>query len=229
METRPFVAVVAAVAAIATGCGGTDATEPRPVQDVEPVGDPPSLTPDARDEEAPTRGLPCELQEGSLRLCGASTDNYKASFNADPNAPESRTWLAVHELELDGTRYEVVGGQKLQPQSVHLRPVSEGDDEIQVVPELVEGPASVSLRVGPQLGLWGPLITLNDAQIAADATIVVKLRVVDGHADEVVRLEYVRDDMLANAPPDSLEHGGPGGRWRVSGTPTATNLELGWE
>lgn len=228
-HSRPLLTAVAILGVFVAGCGEADPTEPRPVRVVDPVGEPPAPTPDARDEDAPTRGLPCDSQGGSLRLCGASTDNYKASFNADPNAPESRTWLAVHELELNGTRYEVVAGQELQPQSVRLRSVDDGDEEVQVVSELVEGPASVSLRVGPQLGLWGPLITLDDDQVVAGSKVIVHLRIVDGPASAVVRLEYVRDDELANAPSESLEHGGPGGRWHVAGIPTATNLELGWE
>ncbi len=224
--------VLASAVSIATiaGCGGTDPTEPRAVREQDPVGAVPEQVPDEQESASPTRGLACAAQRGEVRLCGASTDNYKASFNADPDAPERRTWLAVNELELDGRRYEVVAGQPLQPEAVRLAPVDgEGGDEIEVSAKLIEGPATVALRAGPQLGLWGPLLTLEDDQVPAGETVVVELRVLDGGEDATVRLEYVRDDQLADASEPSREHGGPGGRWSVDGMPTATNLELGWE
>lgn len=224
--------VLAAAVSLVTlaGCGGADPTEPRSVRDVKPAGEVPEHVPEVQEIASPTRGLACEAQRGEMRLCGASTDNYKASFNADPNAAERRTWLAIHDLELDGRRYRVAEGQPLQPEAVRLEPVDDdGGDGIEVVPELVEGPATVALRVGPQLGLWGPLLTLEDDQVPAEADIVVELRVRGGGDDAAVRLAYVRDERLANAPPHSLERGGPGGRWTVDGSATATNLELGWE
>lgn len=211
------------------GCGGADPTEPRPVQKAEPVGTVPERVPDEQERGAPTRGLACEVQPGPMRLCGASTDNYKASFNADPDEPERRTWLAIHELELDGRRYRVEEGQPLQPEVARLEAVDGDGDGIEVVPELIEGPATVALRVGPQQGLWGPLLTLEHDQVTADAKIVLELRVRGSDTAASVRLEYVRDEELAEAPAGSLEHGGPGGRWLVDGIPTATNLELGWE
>lgn len=211
------------------GCSGSDPAEPRPAREVEPAGTVPERVPDEWERGAPTRGLACSVQRGSMRLCGASTDNYKASFNARPDEPERRTWLAIDELELDGRRYRVAEGQPLQAEAVRLVPVDGRGDAVEVVLELLEGPATVALRVGPQLGLWGPLLTLERDQVPEDAEIVVELRVRGGTDDASVRLEYVRDEDLAEVPADSLEHGGPGGRWLVDGTPTATNLELGWE
>lgn len=228
MNWLPHLALVVTILVVG-GCGGADPAEPRPVREKKPAGTAPDKVPDVQEQGAPTKGLACSAQRGAMRLCGASTDNYKASFNAHPDAPERRTWLAIDELELDGRRYRVAEGQPLQPEAVRLEPVDGDGDELEVVPEVLEGPATVALRVGPQLGLWGPLLTLEDDQVSADAKIVVELRVRGGADDASVRLEYVRDDELADAPADSLEHGGPGGRWLVDGTATATNLELGWE
>lgn len=209
------------------GCGGEDPTAPRATRTIEPIGSAPDSVAKQRDDGAPTRGIPCDAQHGSLRLCGAATDNYKASYNADPDAPERRSWLAIHELDVNGARYELVGGQDLLPATVSMRPVN-GGAPIEVRARVIEGPATVDLRVGPQRGLWGPLLTLDDAQVDAKHPITVELRVA-GDTRVAARVRYVRDERLATAPKDSLEHGGPGGRWYLEDLPTGTNLELGWE
>lgn len=211
------------------GCGAADPTAPRPARTVTPAAAAPEQVPREQERGSPTRGLACTIQRGAMRLCGASTDNYKATFNADPTAPEPRTWLAIHELELHGQRYRAAEGQPLQPEAVRMEAI-DGGAEVEVVADVLDGPATVGLRVGPQQGLWGPLLRLDDEQVRDDAPIVVELRVQgDGAEAAAVRVTYVRDEQLADASPDSLEHGGPGGRWLVDGTPTATNLELGWE
>lgn len=218
---------------MAAGCGGDDPTEPRDVRPVEPV-QPTERTPAATDQDAPTRGLPCEEQPGALRLCGAATDNYKASFNEDPQAPELRTWLAVHELELDGQRYQAAPGQELVQETVELVAV-EADAEprtVRLAVRAVDGPAgTLQFRIGPQRGLWGPLLQLADRERLKEQPVVVELSVASpaDAAGPTLRVTYEHDPQLADVPADHLEHGGPGGRWHVDGMPTGTNLELGWE
>ncbi len=227
MNCRQLIPCLLTCAAL-TGCGGgDDPTAPRAVRPVDPPAPVPESVPDAREPEAPTRGLACSVQAAPLRLCGAATDNYKASFNEDPDAPERRTWLAVHELELDGRRYRVVDGQELAQDTVRLREV-DGTRIVELSPSVSAGGGEVRMRIGPQRGLWGPLLTLEDAQVGADEAVTVLLDVVGDPATRV-ELTYARDDALASAEPGSLEYGGPGGRWAVDGTTTATNLELGWE
>lgn len=209
-------------------CGGSDAdpTEPR---EVRPVETEPAVAPQPvpQDPATPSRGLPCSEQNGALRLCGAATDNYKASFNEDPDAPEARTWLAVHELELDGVRYVIAPGQELVEETLRLR--SDAGDEVELAATIRSGQATaLVLRNGPQQGLWGPLLTIGETPLPADAVIVVDLRIVGSDANPVT-VAYRHDPTLADPPTESLERGGPGGRWHIAGVPTATNLELGWE
>lgn len=206
-------------------CGGEDPTSPRGVREREPV----ELrgAPDVpQSDSTPSKGLPCDAQEGVVRACGAATDNYKASFNEDPTVPERRTWLAIHELEVDGNRYSLAKRHPLVVDEVVLERDDGGRATVRV---RSDGPEPVTLRVGPQEGLWGPLLTLGEAPIPAGDDVAVDLVVtVDGDV-HVLALRYRRDESLATADDDSLEHRGPGGRWLVSGQQTATNLELGWE
>lgn len=229
---RPVVArafrallTLACACLLAACASGGDPTAPREVREREPVADPaaPVLP---QDEDAPTKGIPCGEQEGSVRACGAATDNYKASFNEDPAAPERRTWLAIHELELDGARYAPSGDHPLTVGELTLH--SDGGGQATVTVR-APGGEPVTLRVGPQEGLWGPLLTLPEAPIAPGDDVAVDLVVTVDGDERVLELGYRRDEQLATAPKSSLEHGGPGGRWYVAGRPTATNLELGWE
>jgi hypothetical protein len=225
----PQLASLTLAVLTASGCGGSDPTEPRPVRETKPAGTAPAGVPAKRETDAPTRGLACDVQSSAVKLCGAATDNYKASFNADPSAPERRSWLAIYELEVRGKRYKVAAGQKLVPPSVKLVSLRGAGNEVDVTSKVVSGPASVAMRVGPQVGLWGPLVTLDDNTAPPDSKIVIELTVAGSGKNAVTRVEYVRDPSLIAAPKDSLEYGGPGGRWRVDGFQTATNLELGWE
>jgi hypothetical protein len=222
------IATALALATVgASGCGGEDPTSPRDVRRVDVDATAPASVSDEAEPDAPTRGLACAVQEAPLRLCGAATDNYKASFNEDPDAPERRTWLAVYELEFDGRRFRVVEGQKLVQDTVRLQVVG-GDEIIELSPIVTDGAGEARMRIGPQRGLWGPLLTLEDAPVDGDSPVTVVLEQVDD-PEQRVTLTYARDDGLAAAPRSSLEHGGPGGRWSVDGSMTATNLELGWE
>lgn len=224
-STARWVAVAAPLLALA-GCGtGTDPTQPREVRPREPVElDGAPAVP--RDPATPSRGLPCAEQDGTVRACGAATDNYKASFNEDPSAREHRTWLAIHGLEVDGTMYALSGEHPLTGAEVTL---AAEDGRRATVTVTADRGARATLRTGPQEGLWGPLLTLDESPIQPENDVAVDLEVtVDGDV-HVLELLYRRDEALATADEDSLEHGGPGGRWIVAGRPTATNLELGWE
>jgi hypothetical protein len=161
-------------------------------------------------------------------VCGAATDNYKASFNDDPDAPELRTWLALHELELDGVRYAPPASDTLLHETLTLQSAESPSDTIEVSVRIVSGPGStLQLRTGPQRELWGPLLQLSSRDALQSTPVLIELST--GDDSQPLRLEYRYDESLAQAPESSLEHNGPGGRWYVGGTATATNLELGWE
>jgi hypothetical protein len=218
------------LAVIAAGCGGTDPTAPRDVRPIEAQELPGAPQVD-QDEAAPSRGLPCDAQDGEqARLCGAATDNYKASFNERPEDGDARTWLAIHELELDGTRYLPEPGQPLTGQTLALR--SGDGDQVTVRASIESGPGrTIVIRFGPQQGLWGPLLTIEQRPLSPGDVVVVRLLVEDDEGSQLATtdVEYRHDPVIADAPADSLEHLGPGGRWFVAGTATGTNVELGWE
>lgn len=215
------------VAVLASGCGSTaDPTAPRDVREVDGVDRPSEVTAE-RDLDSPSRGLPCAAQRAEpVRLCGAATDNYKASYN-DDDRPERRTWLAIHEVEVDGVRWRPVPGTPLAADELELERVDGAEGRRTARVEIAVGPGdAVTLRTGPQRGLWGPLLTIDSARALEREAVVVRLAFGDADAVDV---EYRYDEALAAAPEDSLEHRGPGGRWYVAGIATATNLELGWE
>ncbi len=229
--------LVTATALVVAACspGGGDPTAPRDVRTIETEPAPASVASE-RDAAAPSRGLPCDVQldrddPPALGLCGAATDNYKASYNDDPDAIELRTWLAIHQLQLDGERWQPVAGTPLTAAKVVLERADGAPGTRTVTVSVVDGPgANVVVRTGPQHGLWGPLLTIDSRAALEDAPVTVRIDVDgDGDAGRSVQVLYRRDDQLADAPPDSLEHNGPGGRWVVAGMKTATNVELGWE
>lgn len=246
--TSSHIALLVTVSLLVVGCGGgEDPTAPREVREAKPQPAPPTVV-DEVDEESPSRGLSCTVQvDEPLGLCGAATDNYKASFNEDPDAPELRTWLALHELELDGRRYEPIPGDEVTVPEVLLRAVrddavaetdagtgaADGPDRLVAAARITDGPADIiSWRVGPQRGLWGVLLQLRDSTSLADEPVRVEIQVrerTDGPVLAATTVTYEHESAFANASPDSLERNGPAGRWHVAGAATATNLELGWE
>src|SRR5688500_1138143 len=41
----------------------------------------------------------------TMRIVDPVTDNYKASYGADPTVPERRTWLAIRSISVGGTTW----------------------------------------------------------------------------------------------------------------------------
>jgi hypothetical protein len=222
---------------LGAGCGNAeDPTAPREVRTIEPVEAPATSEPaaQARDEQSPTKGIPCaaQLDAGEkLALCGAATDNYKASFNADPDVPERRTWLAAYQLQVGDVRWQPVDGAALASDELAFERVDGEPGSLQATVEIIDGPgSSVQLRSGPQRGLWGPLLTIDSVDTLRDAPVTVRVVARDDEGSEqTADVTYRFDEVLAAAPASSLEHNGPGGRWHVAGIATTTNLELGWE
>lgn len=219
---------------MATACGD-DPTAPREVRTIEPEPAPAHVTED-RDENSPSRGLPCDVQLAAdpppgIGLCGASTDNYKAAYNADPAAPERRTWLAFHQLLADDELYQPVADTPLTAEQVDLERADGATGTRRASVQVIGGPGEdVAFRTGPQLGLWGVLLTIESVEALEPEPVRIRITIDDPDSNpRTVEVEYRHDPELATAPSDSLEHNGPAGRWHVAGIATATNLELGWE
>lgn len=170
----------------------------------------------------------------AIRLVDAGTDNYKASFNADPEVPERRTWLTIEAVEVDGVRWKPTAsefGPKGEARFADDVNLTARSASRRATLRVVSGPAQLlRFRLGPQAGRWGPLLEITSAEDLGARPVEVEMSVAgEGGKPRRLRLTYRRDPSLARAPTDSLEHNGPGGRWVVAGLATRTNVELGWE
>lgn len=216
-------------AAVLAGCDGRDTRDRPPASGAGTV-------PGAAGEPEPEAPA---APNAPVRLIGVATDNYKASFNEDPEAPELRTWLSIRELEVAGVRWRLpaqvtAAEQASFGESVALEPVAGGPASANVTVEPGTGPiATLQMRMGPQEGRWGPLLLISsrEALTRAPATARLIVTIASGprRSRHALALTYVRDPELTAAPEDSLEHNGPGGRWQVAGTATVTNVEAGLE
>ena len=182
---------------------------------------------DGTTKEPPPIPLPgCVPVKSPVQLCAAWTDNYKASFNDDPDVPEGRTWLAIKHLRRGGKDLSPVAAEQIQERpdlcraGVQSCVGSTATLNIQRGRELVQ---LATFRVGPQPDQWGPLLQLY-RPLRAGERVVVALEQ-EGKAG--LLLEYRYDPSIAKAAPGSLEFNGPGGRWYIGGIHTPTNVELG--
>ncbi len=183
-------------------------------------------------EGPPTTDAPTSTTASSgdgpvaLRLVNPVSDNYKACFNTDPTAFDGRAWLTLEAVEVDGVAFaSTIEG--IVPADDGLGVV--GDDgtearlEVAVAPSAAVGGAG-SFRVQPPL--FGYLAVVSSQEALADDPLVVTLtlRRPDRPA-ATAEVVYQLDPAVADDPPGTLEHAGPGGRWFVDGAPTL----LDWE
>jgi hypothetical protein len=160
------------------------------------------------------------------------TDNYKASYNADPTAPELRTWLAVASVTVDGTTWRPQAPGSISVTSGGAIELLAGDGRRGTLTATVaSGPLTAPLQRADPLdsasrGRWGPLTSVTDRATLRTTPGVVRLRLVVAGAEiGVGTVSYVHDPALAGAPAGSIEHNGPGGRWYVGATRTRTQEE----
>lgn len=160
------------------------------------------------------------------------TDNYKASYNDDPDVQETRTLLATKGIVVDGATWTphrgsdiiVTGGASVTVTS------DDGRSGTLQASVLAGAVASLAIRIDPldaeSGGRWGPLITLADPDALATNPISLQLAlVVDDATLGSGTVSYRYDEALATAPESSVEHNGPGGRWWVG----STRLRTDWE
>ena len=167
-----------------------------------------------------------------MSLVDPITDNYKASYNADPSQPELRTWLAMKHVSVAGTRWQPVVPSAIQVVSGGSVDVVAADGRSgRLVAQVTSGPFGSPLwRMDPASassgGRWGVLATLTDRQTHAMTPAIVQLTLFVGTEEfGAGYVEYRRDATLAAAPSSSIEHNGPGGRWYVGGIATRTQEE----
>jgi hypothetical protein len=158
------------------------------------------------------------------------TDNYKASYNADPSVQERRTWLSWVHLVAGGTTWlpaarDTIGIGDVQlvaadgrTGSLHIAAVSGTEQAIEWRVDALSADSG---------GRWGPLVTTWERQGSQPSVpLLFDLSIkVDGALFARGRVAYRWDSALANAPAGNLEYNGPGGRWTVGATRTRTDQE----
>lgn len=164
----------------------------------------------------------------TLTLVGPATDNYKAAYNPDTNAPENRTWLSWLRLRAAGTTWNVDDGQPLISERLRVT-ASNGRTAYLSAQTRSANAALLSFRVGPQPLLWGLFLQLESRSHLQSTPVAVQLYLHTAQGRVLARTSagYRYDRSLAAAPAGSVEHNGPGGRWYVNGAATRTNVQIG--
>jgi hypothetical protein len=168
----------------------------------------------------------------AFELVAPVTDNYKAQYNADPTAPELRTWLSSSALDVDGLQFTVAS-----PPADHVfTAAADGidltapDGTVAHLTASTTSPNSSgqgAFRVDSS-GDFGILATVKDRAALQSSPILESLTVASGGqilASSTVVYSY--DPDVADAPPGSIEYNGPGGAWLVDGQVTALDWQAG--
>ena len=167
----------------------------------------------------------------TLAASGAYTDNYKASYNADPTQPELRTWLAMTSLTANGVTSRPASlpatgqayvaadsGTALRGSDGTLATLSASTTSTNVV-------GNGFFRTDAN-GDFGLLVQERSREALKTASIHETLTLtVGGNAVATAGADYAYDGAVFNAPATSIEYNGPGGRWAVNGTLTRLNWE----
>lgn len=169
----------------------------------------------------------------TMSLDDPITDNYKASYNADPSRPELRTWLAMQRIVVSGTTWQPVVPSEISVVSGGSVDVVAADGRSgRLVAQVASGPfANPPLwRIDPASaasgGRWGILATVTDRQMLTTTPARVQLTLfVGSEAFGTGLLEYRYDAKFANAAQGNIEYNGPGGRWYVGGVATRSQDE----
>lgn len=168
----------------------------------------------------------------TLSLVDPITDNYKASYNADPSQPELRTWLAMKQVSVAGTTWQPVVPSAIQVISGGSVDVVAADGRSgRLVAQVASGPFGSPLwRLDPASassgGRWGILATVTDRPTLATTPARIQLTLFVGTEEFGTGLvEYRYAAKFANAAQGNIEYNGPGGRWYVGGIATRSQEE----
>lgn len=167
----------------------------------------------------------------TLSATGANTDNYKASYNADPAQPELRTWLALRGVAANGVSYSpsalpatgmsyVAAGT-----GISLRG-SDGSSATLTASTSSTNVVNQGYFRTASSGDFG----LLQQEVSRDALRNAPIREVltlsrGGVAVATLAADYTYDAAVFAAATTSIEYNGPGGRWYVNGVAT----RLDWE
>ncbi|MCW2924160.1 MAG: hypothetical protein JWM98_1564 [Thermoleophilia bacterium] len=168
----------------------------------------------------------------TMSIVDPVTDNYKASFNADPSVRELRTWFSIRAISAAGTTWAPTEPGEIQIVEGGTVAVHGADGrDASLTARTVSGPfGGQPFRVDPfeaeSKGRWGMLATVTDpATLQTTPAVVALTLVVGGNAVATGTVQYRYDAALANVGSGNIEYNGPGGRWWVGGVATRTNWE----
>lgn len=171
---------------------------------------------------------PTPSSAATIQVHDPITDNYKASYNADPSRPELRTWFSARHFVAAGTTWRPSSPDEIAVGSSALQLHAADGRSAWLSARVTAGPvASIFTRVDPTHvasgGRWGLLIALSDRAALAANPVSIALTMTSGTATVATGVvEYRRDAALASVTPGHLEFNGPGGRWYVGGVATRT-------
>lgn len=168
----------------------------------------------------------------TMYLDAPITDNYKASYNADPSRPELRTWLSIRSISAARTTWRPAAPAQISVTSGPSITVIGADGREGVLTARVtSGPLGAPImRADPYAassgGRWGVLTTVTDRAVLARTPAVVSLSLTVGAVQVATgTVSYRGEPAFASAPSSSIEYNGPGGRWFVGETATRTAEE----
>jgi len=168
----------------------------------------------------------------TLTVTGAVTDNYKASYNADPSARELRTWLSMDSVGAAGTAWAPAHPAAITFTSDSLAVVgADGRNGslamtiTQGVPAADRKPTAAAFRVDPS-GRWGSFLALGEPMNMEQAPHVVRWTLtVAGTAIATGAVEYRNEHAFDQLAAGALEYNGPEGRWFIGGHGIRTAAE----
>src|SRR6478609_686297 len=175
---------------------------------------------------------PASAATAPVTFSGAITDNYKAKYNVPagtpPNARETRTWLKLQAVAVNGVIYTPATRPAGDGHSYTADEAVVGSDGSSAVVSISSDPGVVSAQfIRTDADGWGPLVYLVDVSTLQSHPVHLTVTVTaNGAVVGSSVVDYLWDSGLWNAPPSSDEYFSPGGRWWLGCNPTQTNLEL---
>jgi hypothetical protein len=163
-----------------------------------------------------------------LTVTAPVTDNYKAQWNANPQARELRSWLSFDVVGAAGTTWKPAAPGDIVVTGGSVAVNAADGRSARLSARVVQGAATVLLRYdhAARGAKFGPLISLTDPDALAANPVRVQLTLTSNDVTFASgTVEYRDEPAFDDLPSDHLEYNGPGGRWYVGGSAIRTDWE----
>lgn len=165
-----------------------------------------------------------------LTLGSPVTDNYKASYNANPGVRELRTWLATKSVSVGAVTFKPVppatGMAYVGAQDGLAVRGSDGSSAVLTAATTSTNTLGQGFFRTAPTGEFGLL--MQHKSVTALQTAPIRETLTLTRAGVVLAsatVDYTYDRVIATVAPGHIEYNGPSGRWFVAGTAT----RLDWE